>query len=410
MSLNKYEFDELYGKSKDGKIKSWKIWVERYDNYSDIVTNYGYTRKIESRRRITTGKNLKKSNATNHYQQAISEAFSKWTKKKEIENYSQIKTENNTKNKQEAVVQLNSSPDCEDLIKIYYPMLAQEFNKHKKKMIYPCYIQPKLDGYRMVYNTSSNSITTRQGKNFNIVKDTELLFEELCSLPSGYILDGELYVHNDDISFETLGVLRKKKALSNTDKLNLNKIEYHVYDIIDLTRDYKSRKELLDSLLNEHNCSFKMIKNVMTYKVNSEDEINNYHNKFVNEEGYEGTMIRTCNGLYKEKYRSYELLKLKDFMDDEFEIINYTFEKDTSGADENLIVWVIKVNNMECKVRPKGSKEERKELYKQCDKNFLKFKGRKLWTKFFEYTLDGNLRFPTTKTNSALTYIRDEII
>jgi ATP-dependent DNA ligase len=405
MSLNKYEFDELYGKSKDNKIKSWKIWVERYDNYSDIVINYGYTRKIESRRRITNGKNLKKLNATNHYQQAISEAFSKWTKKKEIENYYQITEENKTEN----VKQLNSvSANIKDLMKIYYPMLAQEFNKYKKKVSYPCYIQPKLDGYRMVYNTTSNSITTRQGKNFNIIQDTEILFKELCSLPSGYILDGELYVHNDEVSFETLGVLRKKKALSNTDKLNLNKIEYHVYDIIDSSRDYKSRKDLLDSLLNKY--SFKMIKNVITYKVESEDEINNYHNKFVNEDGYEGTMIRTHNGIYKEKYRSYDLLKLKDFMDDEFEIINYTFEKDTSGADENLIIWVIKVNNMECKVRPKGSKEERKELYKQCDKNFLKFKGRKLWTKFFEYTLDGNLRFPTTKTNSSLTYIRDEVI
>ena len=289
-------------------------------------------------------------------------------------------------------------------------MLAQDFNKHKKKVNYPCYIQPKLDGYRMIYNTSSNSITTRQGKDFIIVKETEILYRELCSLPSGYILDGELYVHKDEISFETLGVLRKTKGLSTKDKLNLNKIEYHVYDIIDLTCNYKERKQLLESLLNKSDSLFKMIKNVNTYEVNSENELKEYHSNFVNEEGYEGTMIRNINGIYKEKYRSYDLLKLKDFMDDEFEIINYTFEKDTSGADENLIVWVIKVNNVECKVRPKGTKEERKELYKQCEKNFLKFKGRKLWTKFFEYTLGGNLRFPTTKTNNVSTYIRDELI
>jgi hypothetical protein len=98
-------------------------------------------------------------------------------------------------------------------------------------------------------------------------------------------------------------------------------------------------------------------------------------------------------------------------MDAEFEIVDYTFEKDTTQTDNNLIVWVIKIkDNILCKVRPKGTKEQLQELYKKCETNFSQFKGRKLWTKFFEYTTDGNLRFPTTKTQDVLTYIRDEII
>ena len=398
--INIHHFDTLYGKSKDNKTKTWKISVEHYDNYSDIVTLYGSGRKIETRRRITSGKNLHKANATTHYQQALLEATSKWNKKKTLEKYSTNQNESSNLN-----IQDNH---------IAFPMLAQDFSKHKKKINYPCFVQPKLDGYRMIYNTSSKSITTRQGKEFSIIKQTSKLYKELCSLPEGYILDGELYVHNSNdnenqISFETLGVLRKTKKLTKEDKDNLDRIEYHVYDIIDTELIYNNRRKLLETLLE--NKPFEMIKNVQTFEVKTVEDIQNYHDKFVNSEAYEGTMIRNYNGMYKEKYRSFDLLKFKDFMDGEFEIVDYTFEKDTSGEDKNLIVWIIKIkDDITCKVRPKGTKEQRQELYSECEKNFLKFKGRKLWTKFFEYTSDGNLRFPTTKTTDILSYIRDNLI
>ena len=267
------------------------------------------------------------------------------------------------------------------------------------------------DAFRVVANsyTADELISNRELFEIKVRKNLENHL-----LPEGFILDGELYVHNspemtDKVSFETLGVLRKTKNLTKEDTLNLNKIQYHVYDMIDTKLRYNNRKTQLSNLLDNKN--FKMIKNVLTIEVNSEEEIKDYHNQFVNTDGYEGTMIRSFTGMYKEKYRSFDLLKFKDFNDDEFEIVDYTFEKDTSGADKNLIVWVIKIKeDVICKVRPKGTKEQRQKLYEECGNNFSKFKGRKLWTKFFEYTSDGNLRFPTTKTNDVSSYIRDEII
>lgn len=396
--INIHNFDTLYGKSKDNKIKTWKISVECYDQYSDIVTLYGSGRKIETRRRITSGKNLNKLNATTHYQQAILEATSKWNKKTTLEKYSTNQNE---------FLDANVSKHEN---RIAFPMLAQDFSKHKKKINYPCFLQPKLDGYRMIYNTTSKSITTRQGKEFNIVKQTSKLYKELCSLPEGYILDGELYVHNsNEVSFENLGVLRKTKSLTQQDKINLDKIEYHVYDIVDISLPYNTRKNIIEMLLKPHNPE--MIKIVKTIEVQNEEDIQKFHDQFVNLEGYEGTIIRNNNGMYKEKYRSYDLLKFKDFMDSEFEIVDYTFEKDTSGEDKNLIVWIIQIkDSILCKVRPKGTKEQRQELYAQCQHDFSQFKGKKLWTKFFEYTSDGNLRFPTTKTTDVSSYIRNDII
>ena len=74
-------FPTLYDKDSFGNIKTWDIKAVNFGEYSEIVTLYGRARKIEKRVRITQGKNEGKSNATDHYTQAISEAESKYTKK-----------------------------------------------------------------------------------------------------------------------------------------------------------------------------------------------------------------------------------------------------------------------------------------------------------------------------------------
>ena len=394
-TIEKKTFDPLYGMSKDGKIKNWEICVERFDEYSEIVTLHGYENKIETRVRVNKGKNIGKTNETTHFKQAILEAQSKWLKKHD-EKYT-------------IYPEILYHPDTsKNKASVHLPMLAQDYSKHKSKLKYPCFIQPKLDGYRMIYDTTAQSITTRQGKNFEIVKESGLLYQELCSLPSGYILDGELYVHSDDVSFEALGVLRKTKKLSDEDKENLSKIEYHVYDMIDSDVIFEKRLEEIQKLIQD--TKYKMIRVVPTMKVDSEQEIVEFHQKFVDEE-YEGSMLRNVASKYLEKNRSYDLLKYKDFMDEEFEIVGYTFEKDTSGEDKNCVVWIVKIKEgLECKVRPKGAKEQRQSLYEECERDFGKFKGRKLWTKFFEYTSDGSLRFPSTKTSDVSSYIRDEVV
>jgi DNA ligase-1 len=282
-------------------------------------------------------------------------------------------------------------------------MLAQDYHKHKNKIKFPCFVQPKLDGYRMIYDSTYKTMTTRQGKEFTGIKFACELYTELCEIPKGYILDGELYVHGQ--SFENLGVLRKQK-LNDKDKSELSKIEYHVYDMINANPFEKREQELNPLFVTPKN----KIKKVPTFQRTTENEIMECHQKFT-EEGYEGTMVRNANSKYLEKNRSYDLLKLKDFMDAEFEIVDFTFEKDTSGEDKNCIVWVVKVKEgVQCKVRPRGERQQRQELYEQSIKDFTKFKGRKLWTKFFDYTTDGSLRFPTTKTEDVTTYIRDEIV
>ncbi len=396
-----YNFETLYGKDIKGKIKTWKIKVERYTDYSVIVTIYGYDKLMETRRQVNSGKNLNKSNMTTPYTQAIAEATSKWTKKRDIEKFYTGKSD---------MLEMINVKENNPL-----PMLAHDYKKHKSKIIYPCYVQYKLDGMRCIYNTTTGQISTRQGKEYNIVKESGKLYEELQRLPKGLILDGELYTNK--LNFEVLGVLRKTKKLTKEEFDNLQKIEYHIYDIINNEDMFEKRNEKIQTLnlsSRDKKSSYEKLIYVQTYSVKNEEEIKKYHTKFL-EDGYEGTMIRNTNSLYKTKQRSSDLLKYKDFEDGEFEIIDYTIEKDTSGDDSNLIVWIIKVPQLKngfvkCKVRPMGTKEERKELYKKCETDFSQFKGRKLWTKYFEKTADGSLRFPGTYRSTYTEYIRDEII
>lgn len=363
-------FNKLYKKDKSGKVRDWNIEVVRYDDYSLIITTHGLDRKVESTLRIDGGKNLGKSNETNHYTQAVQEAQSKWTKKRETYT-DQMEAQNENEFK--------------------LPMLANKF----KDVTFPCFIQTKLDGYRCIYNSIKGSISSRQGKSFDIVKNTIILMDELRQL-NNYIFDGELYIHGD--LFENLGILRKKK-LTNDDILKLENIEYHIYDIIDEKLGYSERLKILEQLIK----GFTRIKLISNYKVNNMEELNKKHAENI-KNGYEGSIIRTLNGKYKCDGRSNDLLKHKDFQDAEYPINSYTVDK------ENCIIWVCKNGNIEFSVRPKGTREERQALYKECLENFDKYKNRNLWVKYFELTSFNVPRFPTTARNTVSEYIRDEII
>jgi DNA ligase-1 len=394
-------FEALYEKDAHGKMRSWNLRVEKYEEFSEIIIIYGYKRLIEQRRRLNLGKNLNKSNCTTHFTQAILEAQSKWTKKVN-EGYSTI-NETNEETKQETTNEKEETiKEKQETKKIIYPMLAQDFNKHKTKLKYPAYIQPKLDGYRCIFNSKDGSCNSRQGKEFSIIKRTEL-YKELMSIKDDIILDGELYIHKG--LFEDLGILRKKK-IEKSDIDYLNKIEYHVYDIVDNNIDFDSRFIKLKRLIDTN--KFKMIKLVETLQLDSEAMINEYHNNFI-KNNYEGSILRNKFGIYKCKIRSTDLLKYKDFQDDEFEIVNFTYEADTSKENKNLIVWICKTTNGdEFNVRPGGTKIERQKIYSDCLDNF-KYKGKRLYVKYFELTDRGIPRFPTTKTTCVETYIRDII-
>jgi len=402
---DKKEFPILYGRDKKNNLRIWKVTINNtHLDYTEIIVLHGLLngKQIETTTKINSGKNIGKKNETSHYQQALLEAQSKWNKKKDIEHYTTNKPDEHENIKD--TVTNNHIP---------IPMLAHDYKKYKHKLIFPCYIQKKYDGYRLLYDPITNNMYTRNGKKYDILYNTEL-HKQLKKI--GLPLDGELYCHTD-FSFECYGILRKKKLTNPTsDYQLLDRIEYHVYDLhnsigpgflyktirsgLDKAESltYEERYTLLcDKITYEHS----KIKLVDTYECISNENIDNYHTQFIHD-NYEGSILRNKDSLYESK-RSFNLLKYKDFDDEEFVICDFTTEK---CNDIDLIIWICKTKeNKIFNIRPQGTKEERQYLFTIANK----FINQKLWVKYFGYTENKIPRFPTTKTNTYKTYIRNEL-
>lgn len=369
------QFPTLYGKDKHNKIKEWNIHVENHNTYSIIKYSYGYlnSKKVECTLQINKGKNLGKKNETTHHQQAIADAQSKWKRKKEIDKYSTVLSD---------IQNTDTGP--------VLPMLAQEYKKHVKKLSFPCYVQPKLDGYRMIFEPKTNTLTTRTGKPFGILTNTKL-HQQLCELQLQFPVDGELYVHDSSFNFENYGILRRQDVskLTQNELSILNKIEYHIYDIIISDVPFVKRLEELKKLNNNSN---DLIKVVETIECNNENDITEKHVHFTSN-NYEGSIVRNASGLYKQKFRSYDLLKYKDFDDSEFTIVGFTSETNVSGGTDKPVVWICKTeSDKKFNVPSKGTREERTVLFENGDK----FIGKRLWVQHFGWTNDGIPRFPKT--------------
>ena len=138
-------FDEtLYGIAKTGKPYQWRIYVvHNEDDTGTIHIQRGLVdgKQHVSIETITTGKNLGKVNATTAIGQAIFNAESKRNKK--LDDGYDYTIEGSRKK-------------FDNLLK---PMLAQSFEKHGKKLRYPCFTQPKLDGIRCLARRTGDTVT-----------------------------------------------------------------------------------------------------------------------------------------------------------------------------------------------------------------------------------------------------------
>jgi len=375
-------FPILFGNAKTGKTKKWIISVKQLPNGSaEITTQNGYIdgKLAISTRLIESGKNIGKSNQTTAFQQACNEAEKKYQDKIDKEGYS------------------TSIDSVETPV---YPMLANKFDfssKKKNDIVFPCYVQPKLDGLRCMSNLSNGEIImkSRVGKEFkqmpHLVAQLKKFFKiaEELSITNLYV-DGELY--SDELPFEEIsGFIRVEKS----DPENERKIQYHLYDLyIDNDMNYETRKSILDSIFSKG--KFTHLKNVETIICENKTQIKTLHAHYV-EKSYEGIMLRNKNGPYLLKNRSNDLQKYKEFEDAEFEIIGF---KEANGEDRGTIIWECLYNKPDgtkeiFAVRPRGNRDLRREWFLQAQKNFDKnFKGKQLTVRYQELGPEGCPRFP----------------
>ena len=365
-------FPTLHGEGVLGKTKVWTISVEDRDGSGVIMITRGYLdgKMQVSEKVISQGKNIGKKNETTPVQQATSEARASWIKMKESGYFEAIKEEVDN------AASVRGKGIAAD---VPLPMLAHEYQKRGKGFPFPqCFTQPKLDGTRCV-GIPGRGLFSRLRKT---IPHMEHILAELNRIPSHLILDGELYTN--ELTFQEIVGLVKKETLKVGDLEKQIKIKYHVYDIIDSTMTYEERLQELSSLWLTH--TFEHIYMVPTHRCGSEAEMKTQHGIFV-QQGYEGIMLRASKGLYK-NVRSVDLLKYKEFFDDEYEVVGF---KEGEGGEKGCVLWTCKTEKGDIfHCRPRGTHEERAELYQKG----AAYIGKKLTVRFQELTDDGIPRFP----------------
>ena len=365
-------FPTLHGEGVLGKTKVWTISVEDRDGSGVIMITRGYLdgKMQVSEKVISQGKNIGKKNETTPVQQATSEARASWIKMKESGYSEAIKEEVDN------AASVRGKGIAAD---VPLPMLAHEYQKRGKGFPFPqCFTQPKLDGTRCV-GIPGRGLFSRLRKT---IPHMEHILAELNRIPSHLILDGELYTN--ELTFQEIVGLVKKETLKVGDLEKQLKIKYHVYDIIDSTMTYEERLQELSSLWLTH--TFEHIYMVPTHRCGSEAEMKTQHGIFV-QQGYEGIMLRASKGLYK-NVRSVDLLKYKEFFDDEYEVVGF---KEGEGGEKGCVLWTCKTEKGDIfHCRPRGTHEERAELYQKG----AAYIGKKLTVRFQELTDDGIPRFP----------------
>lgn len=247
-----------------------------------------------------------------------------------------------------------------DLIPVHEVMLCKKFEA--SKVVFPCYVEPKLDGIRGT--VSNGRFFTRNGL---IIQGLEVLEEELKSLPQ-HEWDGELTIPGYTFQ-KASGLLRSDESTPTA-----------VFTIF-AARD-ASLNELLKKGLRRETPNIAFISAVLCYRL---PDVYHEYERF-RELGFEGAIVKNPHYKYAGK-RSWDWMKLKPTEDGEFKITGlYEGEGKYAGMLGGITVdFHGKPND----VGTGFSDEQRYEFWNNPDKCPV---GKMAHIEYMEKTDDGNMR------------------
>lgn len=381
----------LYGIEKNGKVKIWNASViENIDGTATSTIEFGQIngKHQTATRHYAEGKNKGRKNETTPYAQCLQETERKWKDKKEKEGYTT----------EEGGGGGGGDVDVDEKTiesSIIFPMLAGKYEpetakKKRTDIQYPCFVQPKLDGLRCItYCLDGKKIVaqSRTGGIFESVNHITVALLPILKAHSRIAFDGELYTK--DIPFEALAGIIKKKKITDADREMLKHVKYHIYDMIHLDQpemSYADRHQFICSTVPDN----PFLEIVDTVEVKSVDEFKARFATYVAND-YEGIMLRNINSIYQQGFRSNDLQKYKEFLEEEYLIIGFD---QGDGRDKGTVIWKCQTKEGRTfNVRPRGTNEHRQELFKNGDS----YIGKQLTVIFQELSELAIPRFPVGK-------------
>lgn len=360
---------KLFKLTSTGALQEWSIETKG----NCIITVWGQVDGAlqDTLDIIKEGKNEGKTNATTPEQQAEAEAQSQWEKKLKKGYVQNIKDAKSGK--------VDSS-----IKGGIFPMLAKNFEDHEEKVVYPCYVGPKLDGHRMIAVIEDHKATlwSRTRKPITGLPHIIKALED-WSIKHQYdyiVLDGEAYNHDYKNNFEDLTSFIR----SSVPKPGHEVVQYHVYDVADI--DDMVQFERLGYIEEIEEFNHQYLVAVMNKLVYNPTELMEAYKEFV-AQGYEGAMVRSYVGLYVNK-RSTDLLKMKEFQDAEFKIV--AVEEGRGKLAGHAVFRCKTLNGTEFGVKLRGRLVDLKKYFQNPELAV----GKDMTVQFQGYTKEGLPRFP----------------
>jgi DNA ligase-1 len=276
-----------------------------------------------------------------------------------------------------------------NLLSEFNCMLAQPYDT--KAISYPCYIEPKFDGMRVLAIAKGSSVDffTRSGK--LVTSLPESLVQEILILSASFgrgeiVFDGEVM---GDSFKETMERARRKSEV-------FDKAKYYIFDWLTLEEfrtigktesgfGYRDRR----LILAKHMAGFFSGKHLVlpqSYLVGSEEEVSHYYGTF-RDRGLEGAIIKAKEGKYIGKRSAY-WIKMKAEETEDLEIIGY--EEGEGKFVGTLGAILVNRDGVTVRVGTGLSDEDRHSIWA----NRPLYLHKMVEVQFQEVTPDGSLRHP----------------
>lgn len=362
---------EIYKKDSTGNTRVW--WMESDGDKFRVNSGVLNGQIVVSGWTVCEPKNTGKKNATTAEQQCLAEVEASYKKKLAQGNYKEVAD--------------SASLDEDNFFK---PMLAKEYGidgKYADGMT--VYSQPKLDGVRCI--ATIEGLFSRQGKPILSVPHIHKALEPLFKRDPDLILDGELYSDKLSDNFnEIISLARKSKPTKEDFEKSEKAIGYWVYDLPSHEGSFEKRHQKLIELIQINSAIYPgHVCLVETHEVKNQNDLDELYAQYMSQ-GYEGQMVRIPGKDYENK-RTKQLLKRKEFKDEEFEIVS---------VDEGLGNWAgyaktvtVKLNDGSGRVFGSGvagTQEFTKALLAEREA----LVGTQVTIKYQNLTPDGIPRFP----------------
>ena len=201
-------------------------------------------------------------------------------------------------------------------MKIQKPLLAGKFDSEKAK--FPYAATPKIDGIRFLM-VGGAALT----RSFKPIRNEYLQKILSSNLPDG--IDGEL---TSGSTFQECSSIMRIKGEPD--------FKVWIFDFVNPNDEVKPYKERMNELRKFESFNIPSYEILFPTIVSNQEQIDQLMIKNLNS-GYEGLMLRDPNGIYKFGRSSVKeniLLKVKEFMDDEAEII--AFREKMVNTNEGL--------------------------------------------------------------------------